>query len=72
MTDAWSQGGQASPAAPRAPGHRGPKRKMIEATVPTHAALAGIAHQLTGDLGRSVTMAEALERVISYWETGVR
>ena len=71
MTDGWS-----SPSAP-APGRgqaaRGGaerKRKMIEVSVPTHAAVAEIGRELTDQIGRTVTMAEVVERLGDHYRTG--
>lgn len=57
-------------ARPPARGYEGPPRKMIESTAPTHAKLVEIGHEISSKLGRPVTIAEALERVVDAYETG--
>lgn len=77
MADTWgserAEGAPARPAArPPTRAYEGPPRKMIESTAPTHARLVEIGHEISAVLGRPVTIAEALERVVDAYESGRR
>ena len=49
-----------------------PGRKPIQVTDPVHKALASLAAEMSGDLGRAVTFSEVIERLLDSYKAFAR